>query len=130
MLKSIKKLLEHNALLLAILATIVIAVLSLGSIPKINIGLQIKSGDKFLHILAYFSLSIIWFLALNKKLNNISIKFIVITSLIFYGIILEVLQGGITDYRTSDIYDVVANVIGIVLGAMLIKTIVKWLKSI
>ena len=130
MLKSIKKLLEHNALLLAILATIVIAALSLGSIPKINIGLQIKSGDKFLHILAYFSLSIIWFLALNKKLNNISIKFIVITSLIFYGIILEVLQGGITDYRTSDIYDVVANVIGIVLGAMLIKTIVKWLKSI
>jgi VanZ family protein len=121
--------LEHNALLIAILATITIAVLSLSAIPKINMGLQIKSGDKILHILAYFSLSIMWFLALHKKFNRVSTKFIVIASLIFYGIILEVLQGGITDYRTSDIHDVIANIIGILLAATFIKTFIKWLKS-
>ncbi len=130
MLQHIKKLLEHNALAIAIIATIVIALLSLGSIPKIDLGLNIKSGDKFLHALAYFVLSIIWYFALEKKLKKQGIKIFVILSLIFYGIILEALQGGLTNYRTADFFDVIANTIGVVLATILYTKISNWYRTI
>jgi len=130
MLQHIKKLLEHNALAIAIIATIVIALLSLGSIPKIDLGLNIKSGDKFLHALAYFVLSIIWYFTLEKKLKNQGIKIFVILSLIFYGIILEALQGGLTNYRTADFFDVIANTIGVVLATILYTKISNWYRTI
>ena len=129
MLQRIKKLLEHNILTLAIIATLIVAILSLTAIPKINLGLEIKSGDKFLHVLAYFTLSTVWLLALRNKLNNISSRLLLIFSLVFYGIVLELLQGGITNYRTRDFFDVVANTIGILLAVLLIKKFISWFKT-
>ncbi len=129
MLQRIKKLLEHNILTLAIIATLVVAILSLTAIPKINLGLEIKSGDKFLHVLAYFTLSTFWLLALRNKLSNLSSRLLLIFSLVFYGIVLEVLQGGITNYRTGDFFDVVANTIGILLSVLLIKKFMIWFKT-
>lgn len=129
MLKRIKKLLEHNILALAIIATLIVAVLSLTAIPKINLGLEIKSGDKFLHILAYFTLSTVWLLALRKKLNNKYSRLLLIFSLVIYGIVLEVLQGGITTYRTGDFFDVIANTIGILLAVLVIKKFISWFKT-
>jgi VanZ family protein len=130
MLQRIKKLLEHNLLTLAVLATIIIAVLSLTAIPKINFGLEIKSSDKILHILAYFTLSMVWFLALQKKMSNLYSRFFLIFSIVIYGIILEVLQGGITNYRTGDFYDVIANTIGVLLAVLLINKFISWFKAI
>jgi VanZ family protein len=129
MLQRIKKLLEHNILTLAIIATLVVAILSLTAIPKINLGLEIKSGDKFLHVLAYFTLSTVWLLALRNKLSNLSSRLLLIFSLVFYGIVLELLQGGITNYRTGDFFDVVANTIGILLSVLLIKKFMIWFKT-
>ena len=129
MLERIKKLLEHNLLRLAIIATLIIASLSLTAIPKINLGLEIKSGDKILHILAYFTLSTVWFLALQKKMGNLYMKIALILFLIVYGIILEALQGGMTNYRTGDVFDVVANTIGILLALTLSKTFIRWFKA-
>ena len=129
MLQRIKKLLEHNILTLAIIATLIVAILSLTAIPKINLGLEIKSGDKFLHVLAYFTLSTVWLLALRNKLNNLSSRLLLIFSLVFYGIVLELLQGGITNYRTRDFFDVVANTIGILLAVLLIKKFISWFKT-
>ena len=130
MLQRIKKLLEHNLLTLAVLATIIIAVLSLTAIPKINFGLEIKSSDKILHILAYFTLSMVWFLALQKKMSNLYSRSFLIFSIVIYGIILEVLQGGITNYRTGDFYDVIANTIGVLLSVLLINKFISWFKAI
>ena len=130
MLQRIKKLLEHNLLTLAVLATIIIAVLSLTAIPKINFDLEIKSSDKILHVLAYFTLSMVWFLALQKKMSNLYSRFFLIFSLVIYGIILEVLQGGITNYRTGDFYDVVANTIGVLIAVLLINKFISWFKAI
>jgi VanZ family protein len=129
MLARIKKLLEDNLLLLAIIATLIVAFLSLTAIPKINLGLEIKSGDKILHILAYFTLSTVWFLALRKKMSDRYIKIAIILSLIFYGIILEVLQGGVTDYRTRDVFDVIANIIGILIALLLSRKFISWFKA-
>ena len=130
MLKRIKKLLEDNILFLAIVATIIVAILSLTSVPKINLGLQIKSGDKILHILAYFTLSFVWFLAMQERMNSFAEKGRLIALLILYGIILEVLQGGITDYRTGDFYDVIANIIGVLLATAVINRFIAWFKTL
>ena len=130
MLQDIKKLLEHNALILAILATLLIGVLSLSAVPKLNLELGIKSGDKYLHFIAYFGLSIIWYFALRDRIQKRAFNFFVPLALIFYGIILEVLQSGITTYRTGDIYDALANTAGVIVGLVLFKRIIKWYRTI
>mgnify|MGYP000715023080 CR=1 FL=1 len=117
MLRDIKSLLERNALWLAILATLGVAILSLGALPKLNIGLDLKSSDKYLHFIAYFTLCLLWFFALRDRLQRYVFRVLVPLGLILYGIILEGLQGGLTTYRTADIYDALANTAG-VLGAM------------
>jgi VanZ family protein len=130
MLQRIKKLLEHNALLIAIFTTITIAILSLSALPKLNLGFNIKSGDKYLHAFAYFTLSIIWYFVLREKLQKTSIKIIVILSLIMYGIVLEALQNGFTDYRTADFYDVIANTVGVIIATLLFNNIIKLYNTI
>ena len=130
MLQHIKKLLEHNALLLAIIATVIIAILSLTHLPKIDLGLHIKSSDKYLHTIAYFTLSTVWLFALRNKLNNKVVKIVLIISLIFYGIILEVLQNKITNFRTGDPFDEFANVVGILLAVLIFDKLLKWFNSI
>ena len=130
MLRRIKKLLEHNALIFAIIVTLVIAILSLSIVPKIYLGLNIKSGDKYLHTLAYFVLSSIWYFALQEKIKKPLFKIVTIIILILYGIILEALQGGITNYRTADFYDIVANTVGIILATLLFNRFIRWFNTI
>lgn len=130
MLRDIKKLLEHNALMLAILASIVIAVLSLTAVPKLNLGLDIKSGDKYLHFIAYFGLSVLWYFALKDRISKRMFKFFVPLGLIIYGIILEGLQSGLTTYRTGDLYDALANTAGVIVGLVFFNRIIKWYRTI
>ena len=130
MLQDIKRLWERNALILAILATIVIAILSLTAVPKISLGLNIKSSDKYLHFIAYFGLAFIWYFAFKEKLNKKLFKILVPLGLILYGIILEGLQGGLTTYRTADIYDALANATGIIVAYFIFGQIRKWYRAI
>ena len=130
MLKAIKKLLEDNALTLAILASVIIAVMSLTTVPKLNLGLGIRSFDKYLHFIAYFGLSIIWYLALKDRFQKKVFNFFVPLSLIIYGIILEGLQSGLTTYRTGDLYDAAANAAGVIVGLVFFNGIIKWYRTI
>ena len=122
----IKKLLEHNALLLAVLATVAIASFSLGKVPRLNLGLDVKSGDKYLHILAYFVLTTSWMFALRDRIGKSVFKIFVPLALILYGIILEALQSGLTSYRTGDVYDAMANTIGVLGAFVLSNRLLKW----
>lgn len=130
MLRDIKKLLERNALFLAILAALVLAFLSLSAIPKINLGLGIKSGDKYLHFTAYFGLSLLWYFALKERIGKKVFKFFVPLALIVYGIILEGLQSGLTTYRTGDIYDAMANTAGVITALIIFNRFIKWYGTI
>ena len=130
MLQRIKKLLEDNAITLAIIATIIVAILSLTSVPKVDLGFKLKSSDKYLHALAYFTLSSVWYFAFKDKMKKTSFKVSLIFLLIFYGIVLEVLQGGLTKYRTADFFDVIANTVGIVIAMLLFNKIMKWYHTI
>jgi hypothetical protein len=130
MLRDIKNLLERNALWLAVAATVAVAILSLGAVPKLNTGLNLKAGDKYLHFIAYFTLCILWYFALKDRLHRYVFRIAVPVGLILYGIILEGLQSGLTSYRTGDVYDALANSAG-VLGAMfLFNRLLKWYETI
>lgn len=130
MLRDIKSLLERNAIWLAILATLGVAVLSLGAVPKLNIGLDLKSSDKYLHFIAYFTLCLLWYFALKDRLHRYVFRILIPVGLILYGIILEGLQGGLTTYRTADMYDAVANTAGVLVAMFLFNRLLKWYSSI
>ena len=130
MLQRIKKLLEHNALAIAIITTLAIAFLSLSHLPKLDIGFKLKSSDKYLHTTAYFFLSLVWYFALQKKIKKRTFKVLLILFLIIYGIILEALQGGLTNYRTADFYDIIANSVGVLIATLLINKILDWYHTI
>jgi len=130
MLQDIKKLLERNSLFIAIAATLFLAVLSLSAIPKLNLGLNIKSGDKYLHFIAYFGLTLLWYFALKDRINKKVFKFFVPLTLIIYGIILEGLQSGLTTYRTGDIYDAIANASGVIVAVLVFDRLLKWYRTI
>lgn len=119
MLKHIKNLLKDKILAIAILITITIAYLSLMKIPKYDI--QISHIDKWQHSIAYFTLSISWLFSFYKK----KVKYLIILSCILFGIIIEVLQHTLTNYRTGDYLDVVANSIGVLLGLFVFNQISK-----
>lgn len=130
MLQNIKKLLERNALLLAIIATIILGIASLGVMPKIDLGFKLKSSDKYLHTFAYFTLTTVWFFAFREKIKNFKIKFFLIAALMIYGIIIEVLQGSVTNYRTADFYDEMANMLGILIASLFFNKLLKWFNAI
>ncbi len=93
-------------------------------------GLGIKSGDKYLHFIAYFGLTILWYFALKDKIKEKVFKFFVPLALILYGIILEGLQSGLTNYRTGDIYDAFANTAGVIVALLVFNQILKWYRTI
>lgn len=130
MLQDIKNLLERNALWLAIFATVGVAILSLGAVPKLNLGLNLKSSDKYLHFIAYFSLCLLWFFALKDRLHRYIFRILIPLGLILYGIILEGMQGGLTTYRTADVYDAIANSAGVLAAMFLFNRLLRWYNSI
>ncbi|WP_461305413.1 VanZ family protein [Aureisphaera sp.] len=117
MMKLIKKLLGPRPLFYSgVLYTLIITVLFL--LPAKDIpGMAIRFGDKWAHILVFLLLSLVWLLAawLNEWLGTGRIIWVSFWALV-YGIIIEVLQGGFFETRSADIWDIVADAIGILIG--------------
>ena len=116
MLKHIKALLEDNALFIAIFFTISITI---GSLVKSDvIAVEIVSiSDKTIHFIAYFFLMLSWlYVFFKKKSFSKNVKFIFIGCIVF-GIIIEILQGVTTTYRTLSFLDVAANTLGVLFAS-------------
>lgn len=119
--------------LAAYIYTLLIAVVCLMPMPHVsNVP---KDSDKLVHLLAYLFFTIIWFLGFylsNKKqiYSRSLIKSVVLG--VFYGILIEVIQGVATVSRSADFKDFIANCIGILTGVILIismKSLFLRLKS-
>jgi len=123
---TIKKLLERNALIIAITLTLIIAFLSLVSLKNIHL-LKVKNSDKLGHFFAYFTLCMSWLYALKNKPSIGLTKITILFLLIAYGIIIEVLQEVLTSYRQADIFDVFANTAGVFVAAFLFKKVSRFL---
>jgi len=116
MLKHIKVLLEDNAILIAIFFTISITI---GSLVKSDvIAIEIVSiSDKTIHFIAYFFLMLSWlYVFFKKKSFSKNVKFIFIGCIVL-GIIIEILQGVTTTYRTLSFLDVAANTLGVLFAS-------------
>ena len=116
MLNHIKALLEDNALFIAIFFTISITI---GSLVKSDvIAVEIVSiSDKTIHFIAYFFLMLSWlYVFFKKKSFSKNVKYIFIGCIVF-GIIIEILQGVTTTYRTLSFLDVAANTLGVLFAS-------------
>lgn len=103
----------------AIVLFIVVAVASLtpgNELPKV----QFHFADKIVHFLMYFILSVVWAKAFD--FSHIKWKKIKLNSFVlvfFYGIFIEIAQEFCTNSRFFDIFDILANSMGILLAVML-----------
>ena len=124
MLKHIKALLEDNAIFIAVFFTISITI---GSLVKSDlIAVEIVSvSDKTYHFIAYFLLMLSWLYAFFKREKfEENVKYIILGCFIF-GIIIEILQGIITSYRTASFLDILANTIGVLLAVVIFHVFEK-----
>ena len=113
--KIIKHLSERNFLFFAIVWTVFITVASLvsfNSVPKV----AIPGNDKLVHFLFYLVFVVLWSFANVKSYLKLKYDLLIVVFAIFYGIIIEVLQGLLTTTREPDLYDVFANSLGEIIG--------------
>ena len=91
-------------------------------LPSISIGLSV---DKLGHSLAYFVLSTNLGLALDLDWNLKNKNRIVFLPVFLFGLTLEIIQGYVLVYRTFEVYDLLANILGILAFILLAKTLKK-----
>ena len=124
MLKPIKSLLENNAIYIAVFITISILFGSLVKSEFIVVE-SISVSDKTYHLIAYFLLMLSWLYAfLKKEKFQEHVKYIILGCFVF-GIIIEILQGIITSYRTASYLDILANTIGFLLAVVIFHVFEK-----
>lgn len=115
--------LKRYALILLVGYIILITILSLISLtnmPAIGLGFE----DKIYHAFAYSVFVVLCF----NYLTQISEKSATLKAIIFsigYGIIIEVLQKVLNTNRTFDLWDIVANIVGVLFGYIIILLINK-----
>lgn len=119
MKRSIKTILGSKFLFwLAILYSVGITILFF--IPTSGMpSVGFKGIDKVVHVFFFFFLVLLWQIALFKKDGDViprKIIFWILGIILVYGILVEVLQEQLTNTRTADPFDVLADFIGAVLG--------------
>ena len=90
--------------------------------PLNNVGLSV---DKLAHCLAYFVLSAMLGLALELDWAIKNSNKIVFLAVFLFGFTLELIQGYVLVYRTFEIYDLLANTVGVFVFILFAKTIKK-----
>ncbi|KOS07677.1 hypothetical protein AM493_17725 [Flavobacterium akiainvivens] len=109
----------------AIFWTVVISICCLVSIKTFEGAADIGSADKYVHFTFYFIFTILWcFFLKSKNGNSFKIRLIVFAFAFSFGAIIEACQEFLTEDRSADIGDVIANTSGSA-GAVLFM----WLKD-
>ncbi len=90
--------------------------------------------DKMLHAGAYLFLAILWKLYLLFKNSDFqrytsNLMWVAFASFLF-GMLIEVLQGTLTSYRTPDWWDVLANSTGVVLSVLFFMVMAPTVKKL
>jgi len=107
--------------ILSITVALIILYLSIASsksfdkVPFINI----PHLDKIIHFLMYFGLMTVMLYENRKSLSGKTQLFFLALIPFSYGILMEILQKTIASGRSANIYDVFANLTGIIVSALL-----------
>lgn len=95
-------------------------IITLLSLAPVDVGstLLFPHQDKLVHFIFYLGMS--WFLGRSGYLkgNNHLLKVLILT--ILYGILMESLQAVMGNGRHFDTFDIIANIIGALVGSGLI----------
>jgi VanZ family protein len=86
------------------------AVFILAIVPNDYIDDYVDNADKWKHFIAFFTLSYL----LNRASSTIAHRIRNMIALLLFGIFIELVQIYLT-YRTSSIYDIYADMVGILL---------------
>lgn len=104
---------------LSIFYTIALTILSLiplKDLPNLNTGFDDKIG----HFLFYAIFCMTWFLSFHSLEIKRSL-FVATAFSILFGLTIELLQGEVSYYRTTDVYDFLANTLGTLTMATFIQ---------
>jgi len=114
--------LKHPVICFSIAYALLIVVAVVSLIPMPDTGVN----DKSMHFITYFGLSA----GFTTLVENNKSLWVVTLGLIAYGAVLEVLQS-MTGYRYMELYDLVANSIGVISGLLVRLTpIPNWFRSL
>ena len=121
--KLIKNLLEHKRLIqaLTVFWTGLVAYLCLAT-PSGLPSVSLFKFDKLGHFAFHFGITVMWFLFWKTTYKNEN-KFALLKAFLFsffFGVIIEIMQGTLTEDRSADIEDVVANSIGALIAVVFI----------
>lgn len=116
----IKTLLEPNkkSIWIALGWTFLILFLSFKKASSLQTNFDFPNLDKVVHFMFYFVFVFLWYrfvFSLGKQ--SVKILFFISFVAIILGIAIEYLQGIVTVDRNSDLYDVLANSLGVLTGA-------------
>ncbi len=126
--KLTQTLFKGSLLLLAVGITLFIGYLSL---KKINyVPIRLSHLDKVYHVVAYFLLACAWLFFVPNPTQNPKTKYLIAIACIIYGMVIEVLQGTLTTYRTASVLDIFANMAGVIAAMMLFKQVYKKIRAI
>lgn len=113
--------LKKTIFLITIAYTIFLTIVSLMRLNNLP-DIKISFGDKIFHFIAYAVLTILWsysfLFSFKFKMKKALLSSAILS--VFFGIVIELLQGGMTDYRALDVYDALANTLGVLLALLLL----------
>ncbi|MEH6537138.1 MAG: VanZ family protein [Psychroserpens sp.] len=99
------------------LALTIASLVQIGDIPSLGSSFD----DKIFHFIAYcmFMILVDNYCRAKQYTSPILISSVAV---IIYGIIIEILQHTITEHRTLDAYDALANTLGVCFAVLLLKS--------
>jgi len=122
MMQPTKRLSEPKTLLIiGVIYSLLITIAFLGPSPALS-NENITYLDKLVHIGLYLILALIWlyYIFLRDQYHiSKNIVFVVLILCFSYGIVIEVSQQMFTLSRRFDLFDIIANGIGCLLGSLL-----------
>ncbi len=118
--------LKHLVFFAALSYTVALTGLCLIKIDTVPV--PVKFSDKIVHCGAYFVLTLLWYLVGIYKFYLKSKKALWYAAIgaVVFGIVIEVLQGTLTTYRSADVYDIIANTLGVILAVLLVSVMQSW----
>ena len=105
----------------AIFYTSALATLSLVNLNNVT-ARSPKNSDKVFHFLAYCLLALVWYIVFKYGFKWSQTKSLVVTGFlsISFGVLIEYLQGNFTETRQFDVFDILANSLGVILTLLIL----------
>lgn len=104
-----------------VLTAIIILVLSIGDPGDTGRAVfrVVPYADKVFHIIMYFALTVTLLLEFRHQVKRKLTLILIICGAFGYGVLMELFQKYLTSNRSLEVYDMIANLIGILIAAML-----------